>query len=348
MSGLTVYCCGPIPRLMALLPKLGSVDRLADWRELALGQVPGRILFAIGVDGFGPGPEAADLLRFIRCSQDRFLNCVAGVALEGAGELDTKDLGRRLIFHLNRAGCAFPERPLEEGTGSLHNLAALKKRLGLADLEEAWTAALDGLCLRVQAFSPQRYEKPRVLMLHASERATSNTLALGELIVSRLREAFSVQAMSLRNGTIEDCRGCSYKVCTHYASRGACFYGGSIATEVIPAVQASDILLLLLPNYNDAVGANIMAFINRLTSLHVSGALTGKTLFAVVVSGYSGGDLVAEQAMGALCLNKSFLLPPRFCMLETAGDPGEVLRLPGIGERAEEFASRIKACALDA
>ena len=123
------------------------------------------------------------------------------------------------------------------------------------------------------------------------------------------------------------------------------FYGGSIATEVFPAVQACDILLLLLPNYNDAVGANIMAFINRLSSLHVSGALSGKTLFAVAVSGYSGGDLVAEQAMGALCLNKSFLLPPRFCLLETANDPGEVLRLPGIAQRAAAFAAQIRRCA---
>ena len=35
-------------------------------------------------------------------------------------------------------------------------------------------------------------------------------MALGELTVSRLGEGFSVRTMSLRNGTIEDCRGCSY------------------------------------------------------------------------------------------------------------------------------------------
>ena len=114
---------------------------------------------------------------------------------------------------------------------------------------------------------------------------------------------------------------------------------------MVPAVLQSDILLLLLPNYNDAVGANIMAFINRMTSLYVSGALSGKTLFSIVVSGYSGGDLVAEQVMGALCLNKSFLLPPRFCLMETANDPGEILRLPGIQERAASFARQIRQCA---
>jgi multimeric flavodoxin WrbA len=318
---------------------------MTDWRELAIAPAAERCLFALGIDELGPVPESTELLRLIRSDSSRFSSSVAGLAVEGTGELDTKALARRLVFQLSLAGCSFPERPLAEGTGSLHNWTVLQRRLGLDSREAAWAAALEGLCRRVLDFTTQRYERPRVLMLHASDHATSNTLALGERISDQLGEAFSVRIMSLRNGTIEDCRGCSYKVCTHFASKGACFYGGSIATEVIPAVLASDILLLLLPNYNDAVGANIMAFINRMTSLHVSGALSGKTLFAVVVSGYSGGDLVAEQAMGALCLNKSFLLPPRFCLLETANDPGEVLRLPGVAERVSAFAARIRQCA---
>ncbi len=345
MAGLTVYCCGPLPRLRCLLQGLPCAVRLADWRELLRDGPARRCLFALGTDKLGPVPETFALLRLIRSAPDRFSGCVAGVAVDGAGELDTKALARQLIFHLSMAGCAFPERPLAEGTGSLHNWTVLQKRLGLPSREAAWAAALEALCLRVLDFKPQRYDQPRLLMLHASDHATSNTLALGERIAAQLGEDFSVRIMSLRNGAIEDCRGCSYKVCTHFASRGTCFYGGSIATEVFPAVQSSDILLLLLPNYNDAVGANIMAFINRLSSLHVSGALSGKTLFAVVVSGYSGGDLVAEQAMGALCLNKSFLLPPRFCLLETANDPGEVLRLPEIEARVRTFAAQIRLCA---
>ena len=345
MPGLTVYCCGPIPRLRRLLETLDSVERLADWRELMSSPAAGRCLFAVGTDELGPTPESAELLRFIRSAPERFAGCVAGIAVDGTGEIDTKALARKLVLHLNMAGCAFPERPLTEGTGSLHNWAALQKRLALPSPEEAWETALDGLCRRVTAFEPQRYEKPRLLMLHASDHATSNTLALGELTVRQLGERFSVRTMSLRNGTIEDCRGCSYKVCNHFASRGTCFYGGSIANEVIPAVLESDILLLLLPNYNDAVGANIMAFINRMTSLYVSGALCGKTLFSIIVSGYSGGDLVAEQVMGALCLNKSFLLPPNFCLMETANDPGEILRVSGIQDRAASFAARIRQCA---
>ena len=105
-------------------------------------------------------------------------------------------------------------------------------------------------------------------------------------------------------------------------------------------------LLLLCPNYNDSASANILAFINRLTSLQLFHSLHGKYLFAVVVSGYSGSDLVAQQVLGALCLNKGFLLPPRFCLLETANDPGSALAAPGIDARLERFAADLAAALL--
>ncbi len=40
--------------------------------------------------------------------------------------------------------------------------------------------------------------------------------------------------------------------------------------------------------------------------------------FGIIVSGYSGGDLVAEQLISALNMNKTFILPSRFALLETA------------------------------
>ena len=59
------------------------------------------------------------------------------------------------------------------------------------------------------------------------------------------------------------------------------------------------------------------------------------------ISGYSGGDIVAEQLLGALCMNKAFYLPPRFVMTETANDAGTVLHLPGIEDRLEAFAQQM-------
>ena len=344
MSGVSLIRCGEDPRADWLLERLrlppgSSVCASEGWTP---PENPARLLFLLTVDELGPSEALARLLRRLRALPETALDgCLAGVIVLGRTELDTKDLGRRLIFTLNLAGCGFPEGPLAEATGSMRNLAVTRRNHGLSSLEEACVFAAQGLVDRLTGFVPRGYEKPRLLVLHASERSTSNTLALSELVLASLDPRFQVRILSLRNGTIEDCRGCGYQVCSHFASKGACFYGGSISQEVLPAVQECEALLLLLPNYNDSVGANVMAFINRLTSLHVSRAIRGQRLYALVVSGYSGGDLVAQQAMGALCLNKRFLLPPRFCLMATANDPGQALLLPGIREKAAAFAARM-------
>ena len=347
MQTLTLITIGHDPRMdlvksrirhKAILQEL-SPDAFPEGVPAASGCTP--LLFLAAVDELGMGEDFLRILRRIRAMENGLEGYAAGVILLGSTELDTKNTARELIFTLAMAGCAFPERPLVEATGSMRNLRVIQKTHALDSLTDALAFSVEGLADRLLSFSPARYERPRLLVLHASDRPTSNTLALGDLVLENLDQRFSTRTLSLRNGTIEDCRGCAYTVCSHFASKGSCFYGGSISQEVIPAVQDCDALLLLLPNYNDAVGANVMAFINRLTSLHVSGGLSGQRLFAVVVSGYSGGDIVAKQAMGALCLNRSFLLPPHFCLMETANDPGEAVQLPGIRQRAASFADRI-------
>ena len=341
MQTLNVIKCGEDGRTAPLLERLGERAglRLLDPEGFSRPACAGdRLLFLVSVDALGADERFTGLLRGIRASGDSLRGFTAGVIMLGSTELDTKELARQLIFALDTAGCAFPERPLLEATGSMRNLRTIRRTQGLGSYEEALAFAALGLAERLLSYEPTYYESPRLLVLHASDRPTSNTLAIGDLVLAALDERFSVSVTSLRNGTIEDCRGCPYKVCSHFAAKGSCFYGGSISQEVIPAVQNCDALLLLLPNYNDAVGANMMAFINRLTGLHVSGGLNGQRLFAVIVSGYSGGDIVARQAMGALCLNKGFILPPGFCLMETANDPGEAAALPGIGERAKAFA----------
>ena len=59
------------------------------------------------------------------------------------------------------------------------------------------------------------------------------------------------------------------------------------------------------------------------------------------ISGYSGGDLLARQLISALNMNKSFYLPPRFSLLETANERGSLVRLPGIEAQAAAFARHI-------
>ena len=157
----------------------------------------------------------------------------------------------------------------------------------------------------------------------------------------RLGDRCDITEIGLRNGTLEDCAGCPYTTCLHYGERGGCFYGGVMVQEVYPAILEADAVVLLCPNYNDALSANLTAAINRLTALYRTASFADKAVFAIVVSGYSGGDIVASQVAGAMGMNKGFWLPGRFCMLETANDKGEALALPGIGERAERFADNM-------
>ena len=200
---------------------------------------------------------------------------------------------------------------------------------------------IQDLVERVLAFSRPRLERPKLLALHASSRATSNTLALWGLVRTRLEERCDITEICLRNGTLEDCAGCPYTTCLHFGEQGGCFYGGVMVQEVYPAIREADAVVLLCPNYNDALSANLTAAINRLTALYRSAPFTDTAVFAIVVSGYSGGDLVASQVVGAMNMNKGFWLPSQFCMLETANDAGTALTLPGIGERLDHFAESI-------
>lgn len=112
--------------------------------------------------------------------------------------------------------------------------------------------------------------------------------------------------------------------------------------KVYPAVLACDALMLICPNYNDAVSANITAFINRLTAIFRTHDFSKKRVYAIVVSGYSGGDIVAEQVIGAMSCNKNFILPGRFAMIETANDPKSILAVEDIDAKAKAFAENIR------
>lgn len=299
-----------------------------------------RLLFAVPLNESGVNPAFYSLLAFLRTHPRRLRGSVGGVLVDGPGGLYTKAVGRELVLAASMAGCAFPGRPLVEGTGDLRNFTVQAKNAGCS-LAEAYRLAAADLVQRVLDFAPPRRERPRLLVLHASSRATSNTLALWSRCRERLEKTCAVTEIGLRNGTLEDCAGCPYTMCLHYGEKGGCFYGGVMVQEVYPAVREADAVVLLCPNYNDALSANLTAAVNRLTALYRTTPFTDKAVFALVVSGYSGGDIVASQIVSALNMNKGFWLPPEFCLLETANDAGTAVTLPGIGERLDKFTENI-------
>jgi len=299
-----------------------------------------RVLFALSMSEHGLDAEVISLIASLRQNTAAMKGATGAMIIDGAGELYTKQTADMLALAANLSGCRFPGKPLVEATGSLDNWNVQSLRRGVS-LAQAYRQAARELVTRLLDFTVLTKERPNVLLLHASDRATSNTLQIGMAIQERIAPYCDIHEISLINGAIFDCRGCSYKTCAHFARQNSCFYGGVITNDVYPAINECDALLLLCPNYNDSVSANILAFINRLTSVLVYNSLYEKQLYAVIVSGYSGSDIIAQQVIGALCLNKTFALPPRFCLMQTANNPGEAMQTEGMRERIDQYAAEI-------
>ena len=322
-----------------LAPLLPAGTAWRDPPEGLEGLEGERLLFAVALDEGGCSPEYYKMLSALRRGEARLDGCTAGVIVTGQGELYTKDVARDLVLSANMAGCAFLGRPLVEATGSLRNFRVQAEIHG-TDEAAAFSLAMEELIERLLYWPPLPPIK-KLLALHASVRSTSNTLALWELVKQNLPDTMEIQELCLRNGTIADCNGCAYTTCLHFGEQGGCFYGGPMVDEVFPAVRECDALVMLCANYNDALSANLTAFVNRLTALFRQSRFYDKRLYGLIVSGYSGGDLLARQLISSLNLNQSFYLPPDFCMLETANEKGSLVRLPGVAERGRAFAEKM-------
>ena len=328
--------------------KPGEVDRLS---EVLKASIPGRefkriksvsdfllqamtgeikeILFAVAVPKNGYAPEWHDLISSLMDRANLLDGAKAAVLVDGEGPLFTKDIARRLIFAANYAGCSFPGRPLVEATGDLYNFNTAASVKGVGNMTaylDAVSDLLDRLSGSDQKAEPANSNKEgalKVLAIHAGNKETSNTLMLLDMVKTNLVK-----------------KEVDY-TCKHFGETGQCFYGGVMVDQVYPAIMECDALILVCPNYNDAVGANMMAMFNRLTALFYNNSFRDKKIYALIVSGYSGGDLVAEQIIGAMACNKGFMLPPHFALIETANNPGDITKLDGIEERAQAFAELI-------
>lgn len=301
-----------------------------------------KLLFAVCLSEAGVNLEYYRMLEYFRRAPDCLAGAVGAVIVDGSGELYTKALARRLVFSANRAGCAFPGKPLVEATGSLRNFDVMSKLLG-TDVLGAYEKQVENLVNKLSAFAgTEKKERKKILVIHASSRKTSNSLLLWEKVKAGFTREHDIEEISLRDGSVQDCRGCKYETCLHFGELGRCFYGGVMTEKVYPAIIDCDALVMICPNYNDAVSANITAFINRLTSVFRVHDFSKKEVYALVVSGYSGGDIVAEQVIGAMNFNKNFVLPGNFAIVETANDPKSILTVDDLDEKTRLLAHRIE------
>ncbi|MBR0171302.1 MAG: NAD(P)H-dependent oxidoreductase [Lachnospiraceae bacterium] len=315
---------------------------------------PLRVLFAVCLPEDGVCFALSEMLRILRASRTLMRGCVGALIVDGAGELYTKSTAAQLVLAANGCGCAFIGRPLVEATGSLLNFAVTARNLG-TDLMDACLQSVSALVRELLAFrgfsvianraadnaADTVSRVPRLLALHASSHETSNTFALWRATKERLT-GMETREIGLRNGVLVDCSGCPFNMCLHFGENDSCFYGGVMTDDVYPALREANAVLMICPNYNDAISANLTAFINRLTAMYRKRPFSDKALFAIVVSGYSGSDIVLSQLIAALNMNKSFFLPPHFALYATANDPGSVMKIKDIGSQIASFASGIQ------
>lgn len=299
-----------------------------------------RILFAISLGQSGINLNWYSIMKYLRLNKDALDGSVGGVILDGNSEVFTKSTGRSLVFTANRAGCTFPGRPLVEGTRTLKNYNIQAQNLNTDNMGAYMTAGRE-LVENIMGYAPVKKAHPNILVLHAGNNRISNSLGLWNMVKRYLPEC-DINEISLRNGQVVDCRGCSYETCRHFGEAESCFYGGLITEKVYPAILACDALVMVCPNYNDAMSANLTAFVNRMTALFTAHRFYDKRLFGVVVSGYSGGDIVAEQLISGLNMNKTFALPGKFAILETANDPRAIFDSEGVQDRARMFAENMR------
>ncbi len=300
-----------------------------------------KIIFAIELDECGFNlPLFEMLLKLKKRGNDALSGSRAVIIIQSSSELFTKSTAQKMIFLTNQMGCRFPGHPVVEATHNLNNFLTWQKTYNLP-LVEIYREQARELVKKLKDENLKLINRPKILVLHSSLFKTSNTLMLWKMVKEGLGGE-DIRELHVENGTVVDCRGCSYKTCIHYSEEKSCFYGGIMVKEILPAIEEADCIIWLCPNYNDAISAKLMAVINRMTVLYKRVKFGDKTLFSLVVSGNSGSDCVAKQLIGALNINKGFRLPPYFALTATANDPGSIMKVPGIGQKAKEFAENVK------
>lgn len=299
------------------------------------------ILFAVELNSIGISNNLNNIFETLyKIGDDSLLNSEGALLVKSNSNLFTKTFAQSTVFLANNLGCRFIGRPLVEATYNLNNLITMEK---------IYHMPLEDICLKqcrdlkerfLNNIKKETFPPKNLLVLHSSKKCISNTLTLWELVKKNLKE-INIEEINIGIGDIEDCKGCPYTTCKYFGSQSRCFYGGIVVEEVYPAVLNCDSLLLISPNYNDMVTANLVASINRLTALYRKTKFYDKQLFSIIVSGYSGSDGIAKQLISSLNMNKTFRLPPYFALMETANDIGAILDIPNIENKAKKFAGNI-------
>jgi len=186
-----------------------------------------KIIFAIELDECGFNvPLLEILLKLRKRGHDSLLGSRAVIVIQSSNELFTKNTAQKVIFLANQMGCRFPGHPVVEATYNLNNFLTRQKTFNLSLVEIYQKQSIE-LINKLMLEKLTLVNSLKIPVLHSSSFKTSNTLMLWRVIWDNLT-AENLKELHVENGTIVDCRGCSYKTCIHYSEERSCFYGGII------------------------------------------------------------------------------------------------------------------------
>ena len=105
---------------------------------------------------------------------------------------------------------------------------------------------------------------------------------------------------------------------------------------------AGGAMLSIQAAINGQLGSKVGVFKSAFLTFSVGALVTGLLIFFFEPKhSLTLMDVPKWQLLGAMCLNKTAILPPDFCLMQTAHDPGSVRTADGIDARITEFAARI-------
>lgn len=330
------------PMLKDMLKKtLGETPYDIYHKDIPESKIYKKVIFAMELNHLGFDFYLWNLLyNLYQENSSCFNESLCAILIHSSSELYTKDSAQNLIFLVNNMGGSFLGKPLVEATISLDNFKTWQKSLKLTKEEICFKMCRE-LGARLINHKSTIVTKPKILVLYSSPHKTSNTLDLWHMVSKQLQSC-SIEELQIENGKIQDCKGCSYKACVHFGNQNSCFYGGFMVENILPSVANCDSLVMLCPNYNDALSGNITSVINRLTVLYLKMSFSSKNVFGLIVSGNSGGDSVCKQLIGALNINKGFKLPKNAILCATANDPGAIFKTPDIELTVKKFAENMQ------
>lgn len=297
------------------------------------------VLVAAHLDAIGQDAALIAFLSAVSQQEEAFEGAVCGAFMESETPLFTRDAGVRLLYLLNRMGARLPGRSLVEATPRLDNLTPLSGPLGKSR-EELLRSSLRSLADHLTA-APASLSHPRLSVWTIGRKDVSATRAVWEMLEPKL-DGIDIDFLPFGGELIHDCRGCAYELCKKMGQQSKCIYEDYVVESLYPSIERSDAILILSPNYNDMLPANFISSINRMTALFRKRKFFDKQLFAITVSGHTGGERLSQQLIGALHVNKTFALPPHFSLEIRAHNVEAVRSDATIPPRLEAFGENIR------